>query len=121
MVYPVFFLYGQHFLANFIIFIVSLTTGVILLKKGRNIKKSILYVSNIAVVLLLIACLIFLIPALSWDQPYLSFIRTLYYFIPSYIILNGTLILVKNDILKYILGISCLLIAYFLIWMLFIN
>ena len=121
MAYPVFFLYGQHFLVNFIIFIVSLTTGILLIKKSKSLRKSIWYISILSVALLVTACIIFLILALSWDYPYLSFIRTLYYFIPSYIILLGTLILVKNNILKYTLGIFCLLIVYFLIWMLFIN
>ena len=121
MAFPVFFLYGQHFLVNFIIFIVSLTTGVLIIKKLKDINKALIYSSIVAIALLAMICVIFWIPARGWDYPYLSFIRTVYYFIPAYCILFLMLRFVKSDTTKYLLGILSLLIADFIIWILFIN
>tara|TARA_Y100000310_G_C20032051_1_gene512243 strand:+ start:110 stop:475 length:366 start_codon:yes stop_codon:yes gene_type:complete len=121
MAYPIFGLYGIHFLINIIIFIIALTTAVIILKKSKDKKKSFKYSSIVALGLLILSCIALLIPALGWDKPYLSFIRTVYYFIPMFGIFSFVFYKIPKTVLKYVVGIISLIIVDFLIYVFFIN
>ncbi len=116
-----FALYGIHFLINIIIFITALTTAVLLLKKSEDKKKSFIYSSIVAGGLLIFSCIALLIPALGWDKPYLSFIRTIYYFIPMFAIFSFVFYMIPKTVLKYVIGIIFLIIVNFLIYVFFIN
>ncbi len=114
--YPTYFLYGQPFLINLVIFIIVLSVGSIIYKKSKNMKKSLIYSTILAITLLILSCIVLLIPAVIGEESYLSSLRTFYCFIPMYMIFLGVLYKIRQTALRFIIGVVLLLIIYSLIY-----